>query len=57
MPVSQIDKMVENAERMMEEKPDSVTIGTSVTNPMAITRRFLSTFEKCREAEKNEAEF
>ena len=44
-------------ERMMEEKPDSVTIGTSVTNPMAITRRFLSTFEKCREAEKNVAEF
>ena len=44
-------------ERMMEEKPDSVTIGTSVTNPMAITRRFLSTFEKCREAEKHEAEF
>lgn len=38
--------------RMMEEKPDSVTIGTSVTNPMAITQRFLSAFEECRKAEK-----
>lgn len=38
--------------RIMEEKPDSVTIGTSVTNPMAITRRFLSTFEECMKAER-----